>query len=111
MGRKIRMYLLDDGFKGGPNNIADYLLIDVAEVNKMLKNELSIRGHEYEFLGYYSKVKIYRMLYDGEIIFEGTAKEIEEKFGYLQSRVSYGCKNHMLGKYTIRYIGEKYEKC
>ncbi len=110
MSNKFRMLELDDGFVGSLNDIALHTNIDISYINKMMKNKKKIGDYDYNDLGFFVKKKVYRLLFNGEIVFEGTAEEIEEKFGYVKSSVSKALKRGMIGKYTIRYTKDIIEK-
>lgn len=110
MSNKFRMLELDDGFVGSLNDIALHTNVDVSYIAKMMKNDKPIGDYNYIDLGFFVRKKVYRLTYNGDIIFEGTAEEIEEKFGYVKSSVSKALKRGMIGKYTIRYIKDIIEK-
>lgn len=110
MSNKFRMLELDDGFVGSLNDIALHTNIDISYISKMLKNKKKIGDYNYNDLGFFVKKKVYCLIFNGDVVFEGTAEEIEEEFGYVKSSVSKGFKRGMLGKYTIRYIKDIIEK-
>ena len=110
MSNKFRMLELDDGFVGSLNDISLHTNVDISYINKMMKNKKKIGDYDYKDLGFFVKKKVYRLTYNGDVILEGTAEEIEEKFGYVKSSVSKSLKRGMIGKYTIRYVKDIIEK-
>ena len=110
MSNKFRMLELDDGFVGSLDDISLHTNVDVSYINKMMKRKKKIGNYDYKDLGFFVKKKVYRLTYNGDVVFEGTAEGIEEEFGYVKSSVSKALKRGMLGKYTIRYIKDIIEK-
>lgn len=101
---KFAVYKYDGKLWTG-EKLADFLDLTINQVRYATYNKPSmLRGRELVLVGYAAPMKIYELVENDQVVFEGTLDELVKKTFYLEHSIREAMRqNKMLGKrYRVR---------